>query len=443
MKATAEKVETNRVELKIELEPEKLSQAMDQAYLRQVRKAKIPGFRPGKASRQVFENYYGKQSLYEEALEKIIPDVYLEAVKDTGVEPVAQPEVDVVQLEEGQPFIFTAKVDVKPEVSLGEYFGLKATKTVTAVKPEDINAELENLRQKHAQLVPVEEGTIENGDMVTIDYEGWIDDKPFEGGTGTGQNVEVGKGFALPGLDEKLVGMRSGENLKTVIQIPEDYPQKEVAGQEASIEVKINAVRRKELAELDDEFAKDVSEHDTLEALRKEIEGKLKDASEQEADNAVREQVVKQVVENAQMEIPDSMVATRLDSMVEEVLEPVVQQGISKEEFFRITQRTEESLREELAARATEEIKQQLVLDAVAEKEKVEVTEEELTNELERMAKYYRVELDKLRELIADTGDLETLQKAIRRDKTVKLLVEKAEIAESTEEKPASDSKAE
>jgi len=432
MKATAEKIDTNRVELEVELEPERLSRVMDQAYRRLVKKASIPGFRPGKAPRKVFENYYGKQLLYEDALERLIPEAYLEAVKDTGIQPVSQPEVDVVQLEEGKPVIFKAKVDVKPEVTLGDYRGLKVEKGVVEVSEADVDRELENLRNRYAKLVTIDDGAVQMGDIITIDYEGTIEGEPFEGGSGTDRSVEVGKGFVARDFDEKLVGLTVGETREIPLTIPEDFPKKEIAGKEALIKVTLKAIRRKELVPLDDEFAKDVSEHDSLQALREETRNKLLEAAEKKAESDLRNALIQQAVANAQVEIPESMIKTRLDAMVEEVMRPVAQQGMSKEEFLRLTNRTEESLRAEMYPRAEEDLRKELVIDRIAEVEGVEVSEEEVEAELEKMAAFYRLEPARLREILEQNDGLESVRAVIRRDKAVDLLVSNAETVEKT-----------
>jgi trigger factor len=433
MKATAEKIDTNRVELEVELEPERLSRLMDQAYRRLVKNAKVPGFRPGKAPRPIFENYYGKQVLYEDALERLIPEAYMEAVKYTGIKPVSQPEVDVVQLEEGKPVIFKMQVDVKPEVTLGNYQGLRAEKGVAVVTEADVDRELEKLRNRYAKLVTVDDGAVQMGDIITIDYEGTIEGRPFEGGTDTDRSVEVGKGFVAKDFDEKLVGMTVGETREILLTIPEDFPKAELAGKEALIRVTLKAIKRKELAPLDDEFAKDVSEHDSLEALREEIRNKLLQAAEKKIDHDLRDELIRQAVANAQLEIPNSMIETRLNAMIEEVMRPVAQQGMSKEDFLKLTNRTEESLRDELRPRAEQDLRKELVMDKIAEVEGVEVSEEDLAAELEKMAGFYRVEPERLHEILAQNNDLDVVRAAIRRDKAVDLLVEKAVIVEKGE----------
>lgn len=430
MKATAEKIDTNRVELEVELEPERLSRVMDQAYRKLVKKADIPGFRPGKAPRPVFESFFGKQPLYDDAVEKLIPDAYMEAVKDTGIHPVAQPEVDVVQLEEGKPVIFKVQVDVKPEVVLGDYRGLKAEKDVVEVSDQDVDQELEGLRNRHAKLVTIDEGAVQMGDIITIDYEGTIEGETFKSGSATDRSVEVGKGFVDKGFDENLVGMTVGEVREIPLSFPEDFPEKDVAGKEALITVTLKDTKRKELVPLDDEFAKDVSEHDSLEVLWAETRNRLLKAAQEKVEADLRNALVDQVLADAEVEIPDSMVETRLEAMLDEVMRPVVEQGMTKEDFLRLTNQTEDSLRADIRSRAEDALKKELVVDHIAEVEGLEAGEEEVNAELEKMAGFYRVEPARLREILEQSNDLEAIEAVIRRDKAIDLLVENAEIVE-------------
>ncbi|ACA59986.1 trigger factor [Candidatus Desulforudis audaxviator MP104C] len=435
MKASAEKIDKNRVELQVEVEPERLDEVLNQAYRKLVRKANIPGFRPGKAPRPVFERFYGKQSLYEEAMEQLIPRAYLEAVADTGIQPVSQPEVDVVQLEEGKPVILKIQVDVKPEVVLGEYKNLKVERQVAEVSDSEVDEELEKLRNRYAKLVTIEEGTVEMGDIITIDYEGTINGEPFAGGSATDRSVEVGKGFVAKDFDAHLVGMSTGETREIPLSIPEDFPNKEVAGKEALITVTVKEIKRKELADLDDEFAKDVSEHDTLEALRAETRKKLENAAEKKIEYVMRNALISEAVAGAEVEVPASMVDARLETMMEEVLRPVIEQGMTKEDFFKLTNQTEESMRADIRPRAEESLKKELVIDRIAEVEGLEATEEEVDAELAKMAEFYRLEADRLREILEQRNDLDSIRTAIKRDKAVDLLVANAEIVgqESTE----------
>ncbi|MBO8128570.1 MAG: trigger factor [Peptococcaceae bacterium] len=434
MKATAEKIEKNKVQLEVEVEPERLSEAINKAYRKLRSKAKIPGFRPGKAPRVVFERYYGKEPLINEALESLLPVCYLEAVKETGIEPVDQPEIDIDQLEEGKPFIFKAKVDVVPEVELGNYQGLEVTKPEIKVSEEDINAELERLRNRYAKLVTLDEGQVEKGDIVTIDYYGTVDGKPFKGGQGENRSIEVGLGFVADDFDENLLGMSLGETRDIKVTLPEDFADKTVAGKEAVIRTTIKNIRRKELAPLDDDFAKDVSEFDTLEELRADLKNKLEKAAEKRSDNAVKEALVRQVVENSSVDLPPGMINSRIDQMMQEVMQPLAQQGITAEQYYRLTNTTEEQMREKLRQDAEFSVKQELVLDAIAQKEDLEVSEEEVEQEIKRLSEFYRQDADKVKEMLEQRDEMKNLKKNLLRLKALDFLAENAKIVEGTEE---------
>ncbi|MDA8097776.1 MAG: trigger factor, partial [Clostridia bacterium] len=315
MKATAERVEKNTVEMNIEVDAERLGKALDRAFRKLSKNASVPGFRKGKVPRVIFERYYSKAPLYEEAMESLGTEVYLEAIKETGIEPVAQPNVEVVQLEEGQPLILKVQVDVKPEAELGEYKGLKLEKAVPEVSDAELDEEIKKLQTRYAKLVTLEEGTVEEGDLVTIDYEGTVDGEPFEGGTAADRQVEVGRGFLAEEMDKGLVGMAIGESKEFPMPLPEEYADQRVAGKEGIIKVTVKGVKRKELAPLDDEFAKDVSEFDTLDELKADLRVKLQTAANKKAEADLRNAAVDQAVENAEVEVPDSMVNNQVEQM--------------------------------------------------------------------------------------------------------------------------------
>lgn len=306
---------------------------------------------------------------------------------------------------------------------------------VAEVSDSEVDEELEKLRNRYAKLVTIEEGTVEMGDIITIDYEGTINGEPFAGGSATDRSVEVGKGFVAKDFDAHLVGMSTGETREIPLSIPEDFPNKEVAGKEALITVTVKEIKRKELADLDDEFAKDVSEHDTLEALRAETRKKLENAAEKKIEYVMRNALISEAVAGAEVEVPASMVDARLETMMEEVLRPVIEQGMTKEDFFKLTNQTEESMRADIRPRAEESLKKELVIDRIAEVEGLEATEEEVDAELAKMAEFYRLEADRLREILEQRNDLDSIRTAIKRDKAVDLLVANAEIVgqESTE----------
>ncbi|RJX16804.1 MAG: trigger factor [Desulforudis sp.] len=430
MKATAERVEKNTVEMNIEVDAERLGKALDRAFRKLSKNASVPGFRKGKVPRVIFERYYSKAPLYEEAMESLGTEVYLEAIKETGIEPVAQPNVEVVQLEEGQPLILKVQVDVKPEAELGEYKGLKLEKAVPEVSDAELDEEIKKLQTRYAKLVTLEEGTVEEGDLVTIDYEGTVDGEPFEGGTATDRQVEVGRGFLAEEMDKGLVGVAIGESKEFPMPLPEEYADQRVAGKEGIIKVTVKGVKRKELAPLDDEFAKDVSEFDTLDELKADLRVKLQTAANKKAEADLRNAAVDQAVENAEVEVPDSMVNNQVEQMYNTFMRSVAEQGMQPEHYFKLTNSSEDSVREELRPEAVKAIKRDIVLESIAKAEGFEVSEDELNAELDRLSKFYREDSGKLREMIEKSGELNSIKAGIVRNKVIDFLLEKAEMVE-------------
>jgi len=431
MKATAERIDQHTVVLNIEVEPERLAAAVDRAYRRLVKTAKIPGFRPGKAPRQVFERFYGKEILLNDAAESLLPVSYLEAVRELGVEPISRPEFEVVKLEEGSPVEFKAKVEVRPEVTLGEYKGLTIERPAVKVTEEEIEQEIEKLRNRYAKLVTLEEGRVEKGDLVTIDYKGTVDGQPFAGGEAHDRQVEVGMGFLAPELDEGLPGMAIGETKEIRMKLADDYHDTAVAGKEAVLRVTVKGIRRKELAAVDDEFAKDVSEFDTLAELKADIRNKLEEAARERADAAVRAALVDRAAENAAVDIPARMIDSALEGMMEEFLRPIVQQGMKPEAYFRLANTTQEEMRDKLRPEAEARVKRELVLDAIAKAEGIKVEDEELDKEIERLARFHRQDAGELKKALEQHGELQSLRRGLAREKAVELLVSSAEIKEA------------
>ncbi|MEW5761598.1 MAG: trigger factor [Bacillota bacterium] len=428
MKATAEKVAKNTVLLEIEVEPEKLAQAIDKTYRELVKKVNIPGFRRGKAPRIIFERYYGRETLVNEAVESLVPEAYLDAVKQTGIEPIANPDVEIAQAEEGKPVIFKARVEVKPEVTLGPYKGLEVEKPPVEVTEADVDREIERLRERYARLVTLEEGVVQKGDIVTIDYEGTVDGKPFKGSRATDRTVEVGLGFLVDEFDTQLLGMAVNETKEITVKLPENYHDEGVAGKEAVFQVTVKGIRRKELAAIDDEFAKDVSEFDTLEELKADLRHKLEVAAEKRAEAAVREALVDKATAAAEVEVPERMVEARVESMTRELLRPALQQGLTPENYFELTNTNPEELREKLRPEAERALKRELVLDAIARTEGLGVSEEELDRELKRIAEFYRQDADRVKEALTGTGELAAIEKRLLRGKAIDFLVAHAQV---------------
>lgn len=433
MKATMEKLEKNTVVLNIEVEPDKVQAAMDQAFKKLVRTAKVPGFRPGKVPRVIFERYYGKQPILEEAFERLVPETYVEAVRELAIEPIGQPEFDIVKMEEGEPLLLKAKVEVKPEVVLGEYKGLEITKPVPEVAEDDVARELEKLQNRYAKLVTVDDGEVQKGDIVTIDYEGTVDGKPFPGSSASDRTVEAGMGFLSKEIDDILPGMKIGETRETTMRLPENYHASEVAGKEATIKVTVKGIKRKEVAPLDDEFAKDVSEFDTLEELKANTREKLQKEAEERAEAAVRNGLLEKAVANAEVEVPGVMVERQAESLLDEQLSPIRDQGLTAEDYFRLTNSSRERMLEDLRPQAEFSVKAELVLDAIGKAEGLTADEDEVDKEIETLAQYYRQDKGELKKALEERGALDGIRRTLVRQKAVQFLVDNANIKEVKE----------
>lgn len=422
-----EKIEKNRVVLEVQVEPQRVDRVLQLVYRTIANRANIPGFRRGKAPKRLLENYFGREYIYNQALDRLIPEAYAEAVEKTKIEPISQPEVELVQLEEGRPLIFKATVEVKPEVSLGEYKGLPVEKRVRQVTEADVDRYLENLRQHYAKLVDLGEERLAAGDIAIIDYQGTVDGKAFPGSSAKGVAVEIGGAGFWPGFTEQLVGMRAGEEREVRVTFPNDYPQKELAGQEATFRVRIREAKRRELSPLDDEFAKDVSEFDTLQELREDIANRLKEAAAKEAQQQVREQVVAKAVETASVELPSSLVEARERYLFAAMEERLKQQGLTMEEYLRLTDGKIEDVRARIRSEAEAAVKRELVLEAIAQKEGIVVEEAELEKEVEAIARRTGREVAAVKEQLAGRG-LEGLRLGLLYEKVADFLVENAKI---------------
>ncbi len=428
MSVNLEKLEGNVVALEIEIEETRMSQAVEKAYQKVSKKVNIPGFRKGKAPRAIVERHVGKEYLNEEALDEVVPEAYFAAVQETGIEPIDKPKVEVVQLEEGKPVIIKATVEVKPEVELGEYIGLEVEKPETEINDEDVINELESLRQRHAQLINVEEGPAELNDTTVIDFEGFVDGVAFPGGAGTDYSLELGSGSFIPGFEEQLVGAKVGETKDVNVKFPEDYHAAELAGKDAVFKVTVKAIKRKEMAELDDEFAKDVSEFESLEELKNDILNRLKQAATQQADMKLKDALVDKAVENSKVEVPEVMIQQKIDNMLQNFAQRLSMQGMKLEDYLKYTNSDMDTIKADYRPAAEKGVKMDLVLEAIAAKENITFTDEDVDAKIEEMAKQYNSEPAVLRQWIENGGNLEPLKNSIKIDKTVELLQEKAVI---------------
>lgn len=423
MSAKWEKQEGNEGVLTIEVSPEEFDKALDQAFKKVSKDVQIPGFRKGKIPRKIFENRFGVESLYQDAVDIVLPDAYMKAIEETNIEPVAQPEVDIETIEQGKPLVFTAKVTVKPEVKLGEYKGLEVEEQSVEVTDEDVEKEIEHQREHHAELVVKEEGTVEEGDTVVIDFEGFLGDEPFEGGKGENHSLEIGSGQFIPGFEEQLVGKKAEEDTEITLTFPEDYHAEELAGKEATFKVKIHEIKSKELPELDDEFAKDVDEEvETLDELKKKKKEELEEQKKQEAENQKRETLLEKASENAEVVIPEAMVDTELDQMVKEFEQRLQMQGMTLEMYSQFSGQDVDALKEQMKEDAEKRVKTNLTLEAIVENEDLEVSEDDLNAELENMASMYGTDIEQLKQMLG--GNTDALKGELKMRKAIDFLVE-------------------
>lgn len=402
MSLQVEKMEKNMAKLTIEVSAEELDKAMQNAYLKARGKISIPGFRKGKAPRKMIEQMYGKGIFLEDAANALIPEHYSKALEECDLEIVSQPEIDVTQAEPGKAFIFTAEVAVKPEVTLGEYKGVEVPKSETEVTDEDIDAEIKKEQEKNSRTVTVEDRGAENGDITTIDFEGFVDGVAFEGGKGTDYPLTLGSGSFIPGFEDQLVGAKAGDHVEVNVTFPEEYQAAELAGKAAVFQCDVKKVETKELPELDDDFAQDVSEFDTLAEYREDVKKNLTEKKEKEARAAKENAAVDKAIENAEMEIPDAMLNTQVRQMMNDFASRMQSQGLTMEQYFQFTGMTAEKMLEELRPQAVKRIETRLVLEAIAKAENIEISDEKLDEELAKMAEAYKMEVEKLKEFMGE-----------------------------------------
>jgi trigger factor len=430
MKANAERIEKNTVLLEIEVDAEQFSSAVEKAYRKMVKNVNIPGFRKGKTPRPILERYVGKEVLYEEAMDVLVPEAYYQAVLDTGIEPIDQPKVEVLQAEEGKSVIFKATVQVKPEVNLGQYKGLEISKPPVEVSEEDVEKELVRLQNRHAKLLTLEEGAVENGDVAVIDFLGKVDGEPFKGGEGKDYSLEVGSRSFIEGFEDQLVGMTVGETKDIQATFPEKYHAEEIAGKEAVFTATVKEIKRKELASLDDEFAKDVSEFDTIEELRGDIKNKLKQVAENEVENQMRQEAVNKAVDSADLEVPDVMIESQLMQLMSDMETRLNNQGIPIKDYFMYTDSTPEQLRDQMMPEAERSVKTRLVLSAIAKAEDIKAGDEEIKEEAKKIAALYKQDGEEFYTKMEKEGQLGMLVDRLIVEKTVRLLVDNAVINE-------------
>ncbi len=402
MSLQVEKLEKNMAKLTIEASAEELEKAIQAAYQKNKGKINMPGFRKGKAPRVMIEKMYGPGVFYEDAANALIPDTYAKEVEGCDLDIVSQPKIDVVQIEKGKSFIFTAEVALKPVVTLGEYKGVEVEKQAVEVTDEEIMAEIDKERENNSRTIDVDDRAVQNGDMVKLNFEGFVDGEAFEGGKGEDYDLTIGSGSFIPGFEEQLVGAKIGEEMEVNVTFPEEYQASELAGKAAVFKCTVNEIKVKELPEADDDFAKDVSEFDTLAEYKEDIKKNLTEKKEKEAKTAKENAVVAKVVENATMEIPDPMVDGQVRQMADDFARRIQSQGLSVEQYFQFTGMTAEKLFEQMRPEAEKRIQNSLVLEAVAKAEDIQISDEKVEAELAKMAEMYKMEVEKLKEIMGD-----------------------------------------
>ena len=402
MSLHVEKMEHNMAKLTIEVSAEEFEKALNGAYMKQKKNISVPGFRKGKVPRQMVEKMYGAEIFYDDAANAIIPEAYAKAYDEADIEIASQPSIEVVQIEKGKPFIFTAEVAVKPEVTLGEYKGMSVDKVSNRVTQKEVEERLVKEQEKNARTITVEGRPVQDKDEVVLDFEGFVDGVAFEGGKGENYPLVIGSGSFIPGFEEQLIGAEVEKEVEVNVTFPEEYHAEELAGKEAVFKCTVHEIKAKELPELDDEFASEISEFDTLDALKADIKAKIKEEKNAEGKRRREDQAVEQAVANATMDIPEAMIDTEVRQMVNDFGQRIKQQGLTMEQYMQFTGMTSEKMLEEFKPQALKRIQTRLVLEAIVKAENIEISDERLDEELTKMAEAYKMEVEKLKEFMGD-----------------------------------------
>ncbi len=426
MSLQVEKLEKNMAKLTIEVSADDFEKALQSAYKKQKNRISIPGFRKGKVPRQMVEKMYGAEIFYEDAANELIPKAYGEAYDECEESIVSRPQIDVVQAEKGKPFIFTATVALKPEVTLGEYKGLKVEKYDVDVTEDEIDAKIKEEAQKNARQVTVEDRPVQNGDEVILDYEGFVDGVAFEGGKGENYPLEIGSGSFIPGFEEQLIGVNAGTDVEVKVTFPEEYHAEELQGKEAVFQCKVHEIKAKEIPEIDDEFASEVSEFDTLAEYREDLKKTIAEKKEAEGKEKQEDEAVEQAVKNAQYELPEAMIETQVSQMAEDFARRIKSQGLTMEQYFQFTGLSAEKLLEDMRPQAVKSIETRLVLEAIVKAENIEVSDEKFDEEVQKMAEMYRMDADKMKETMGDR-EKERMKEDIAVQEAITFLVENAQ----------------
>ena len=419
MSVQVENLEKNMAKLTIEVAAEEVEKAIQAAYLKEKGKISMPGFRKGKVPRKMIEKMYGEAVFYEDAANTLIQENYPAAVEESGIDIVSRPTIDVVQIESGKPFIFTAEVAVRPEVKLGKYKGVKVEAAEVTVTDEEVDAKIEKERENNARTIEVTDRPVKDGDMTVLDFEGFVDGVAFDGGKGENYPLTIGSGAFIPGFEEQLVGAEIGKEVEVNVTFPEDYQAEELKGKAAVFKCTIKEIKEKELPALDDEFASEVSEFDTLEEYKKDVKETLTIEKEKAARDAKEAAVIDAIIADSDMDIPEAMVTTQQKQMIDEFAQRMQMQGLSMEQYFQFTGATLDKMMEQVKPQAETRIKSRLVLEAVAAKEGIEATEEDYEEEIKTMAEVYQMEPDKIKEMLPEKS-----VKGIKEDIAVKKAAE-------------------
>lgn len=439
MSVQVEKQEKNMAKLTIEVSAEEFGAALEKAYQKDKKKINVPGFRKGKAPRKMIEKMYGAGIFYEDAANIVIPEAYAAAAKECAEEIVSQPQISVTQIEEGKPFIFTAEVALKPAVTLGDYKGVEVEKSVIEVSEEEVEKEVDKERENNSRMIDVDDRAVEKGDIIKLDFEGFVDGEAFQGGKAEDYSLTIGSGSFIPGFEDQLIGAKIGEEKEVNVTFPEEYHEASLKGKPAVFKCTVKEIKVKELPAADDEFAKDVSEFDTLAEYKDDIRSKLVEKKEAQAKREKQNKAVDKAVANAQMEIPDAMVTEQVRRMADDFAKRLRSQGLTVEQYMQFTGMTADKLLEQMRPEALKRIQNSLVLEAIAKAENIEVSDEKVNEEIEKMAAAYKMEADKLKELIGDAekeqmkSDL-AIQAAVDMITDAAVEVEAAKEEEKTEE---------
>ncbi len=441
MSVQVENLEKNMVKLTIEVPAEELEKAIDAAYKKQKNQISIPGFRKGKVPRAMVEKMYGVEVFYEDAANTLMQQNYPSAVEESGVDIVSRPSIDVVQIEKGKPFIYTAEVAVRPEVTLGKYMGVTVTKIDTSVSDDEVAEALEQQRNNNARTISVTDRPVAVGDTAVIDFEGFVDGVAFEGGKGENHPLEIGSHTFIDNFEDQLVGKNAGDEVEVNVTFPEQYQAADLAGKPATFKVKINEIKAKELPELDDEFAQDVSEFDTLVEYKESLKKNLEEKKENEAKRTKEDEAVQKIIDKSKMDIPEAMIDTQCETMIEEFAQRIAQSGLSMDQYLQFSGLTVDGLKEQVRPEALSRIQASLVLEQIAKDENIEVSDDDVNAEIEKMAASYGMEADKLKEYMGD-AEKESMKKDLAINKAVELVmsnVKERAKAKSKKEKEAEE----